>query len=127
MSGFAEYDHYDAVGLADLVRKREVSAAELLDEARQRCDLVNPRLNAVVHRLDADAERAANAVDLDRPFAGVPFLVKDLGPPLAGAPLTCGSRLFANYVPEDDGEIIKRFKAGGLVAFGKTNVPEIGL
>ena len=127
MGRFAEYDRYDAVGLADLVRKREVSAAELLAEARHRCDLVNTRLNAVVHRLDADAERAANAVDLDRPFAGVPFLVKDLGPPLAGAPLTCGSRLFANYVPEDDGEIIKRFKAAGLVAFGKTNVPEIGL
>ena len=51
MSGFAEYDHYDAVGLADLVRKREASAAELLAEARHRCDLVNPRLNAVVHRL----------------------------------------------------------------------------
>jgi amidase len=127
MGGFTEYDRYDAAGLADLVRKREVSAAELLAEARQRCDRVNPRLNAVVYRLDADAERAANAVDTDRPFAGVPFLVKDLGPPFAGAPLTCGSRLFANYVPEEDGEIIKRFKAAGLVTFGKTNVPEIGL
>ena len=104
MSGFAEYDRYDAVGLADLVRKREASAAELLAEAVKRCDRANPRLNAVVYRLDADAERAANAVDLDRPFAGVPFLVKDLGPPLACAPLTCGSRLFANYVPEEDGE-----------------------
>jgi Asp-tRNA(Asn)/Glu-tRNA(Gln) amidotransferase A subunit family amidase len=127
MSGFAEYDRYDAVGLAELVRKREVSAAELLAEARHRCDRVNPRLNAVVYRLDAEAERAASAVDTDRPFTGVPFLVKDLGAPLAGAPFTCGSRLFANYVPEEDGEIIKRFKAAGLVTFGKTNVPEIGL
>src|SRR5271157_1610450 len=127
MGGFAEYDRYDAVGLAELVRKREVSASELLAEARERCDRVNPKLNAVVFRLDADAERAASAADADRPFAGVPFLVKDLGPPLAGAPLTCGSRLFANYVPEEDGEIIKRFKAAGLVVFGKTNVPEIGL
>ncbi len=127
MSGFAEYDRYDAVGLAELVRKREVSAAELLAEARARCDRVNPELNAVVYRLDAEAERAASAVDKDRPFAGVPFLVKDLGPALAGAPLTCGSRLFQNYVPEEDGEIIKRFRAAGLVAFGKTNVPEMGL
>ena len=60
-------------------------------------------------------------------FAGVPFLVKDLGPPLAGAPLTCGSRLLAGYVPKEDGEIVKRFKAAGLTPFGKTNVPEIGL
>ena len=53
MGGFAEYDRYDAVGLAELVRKREVSAAELLAEARDRCDRVNPELNAVVYRLDA--------------------------------------------------------------------------
>ncbi len=127
MSGFEDYDRYDAVGLADLVRKREVSAAELLAEARERCDRVNSKLNAVVHRLDAEADGAASAADADAPFAGVPFLVKDLGPPLAGAPLTCGSRLFANYIPQEDGEIIKRFKAAGLVAFGKTNVPEFGL
>ena len=127
MSGFMEYDRYDAVGLADLVRKREVSAAELLDGARERCDRVNPKLNAVVYRVDGEAERALGSVHRDQPFAGVPFLVKDLGPTLAGAPLTCGSRLFANYVPEEDGEIIKRFKAAGLVAFGKTNVPEFGL
>jgi amidase len=127
MGGFAEYDRYDALGLAELVRKREVSAAELLAEARTRCDRVNPELNAVVYRLDAEAERAASGVSEDQPFAGVPFLVKDLGPALAGAPLTCGSKLFANYVPEKDGEIIKRFKAAGLIAFGKTNVPEMGL
>ena len=80
-----------------------------------------------MHHLNAEADAAASAVDTARPFAGVPFLVKDLGPPLAGAPLTCGSRLFASYVPQEDGEIIKRFKAAGLIAFGKTNVPEFGL
>ena len=127
MGGFADYDRYDAVGLAELVRRKDVSAFELLDEARTRCDRVNPKLNAIVHRLDAQAELAAGAAEGDQPFAGVPFLVKDLGPPLAGAPLSCGSRLFANYVPGVDGEIVKRFKAAGLVAFGKTNVPEMGL
>ncbi len=76
MGGIAEYDRYDAVGLAELVRNCEVSAAELLAEARARCDRVNPELNAVVYRLDAEAERAASVVDKDRPFAGVPFLVK---------------------------------------------------
>jgi amidase len=127
MGGFPEYDRYDAVGLAELVRKKEVSARELLDEARERCDRVNPKINAVIHRLDPAAERASKAANLDQPFSGVPFLAKDLGPALAGAPLTSGSRLFANYVPQEDGELIKRFKAGGFVVFGKTNVPELGL
>jgi amidase len=124
---FTEYDRYDALGLAELVRKREVSAAELLREAGERCDRVDPELNAVIRRLDEQAGRQAAAVDATAVFAGVPFLVKDLGPALAGAPLTCGSRLFADYVPKEDGEIVKRFKAAGLLPFGKTNVPELGL
>lgn len=127
MSRFLEYDSYDAVGLAGLVRRGEVSARELLDEARERCDRVNPQLNAVVHRCDGEAERASASVDPELPLAGVPFLVKDLGPALAGAPLTAGSRLFANYVPAGDGKIVARFKAAGLIPFGKTNVPEFGL
>ncbi|ADP71836.1 Amidase [Rhodomicrobium vannielii ATCC 17100] len=127
MSGFADYDAFDGVGLAELVRRREVSAGELLAEARARADAVNPALNAIVYRRDAEAAREADAVAPDAPLAGVPFLVKDLGSPLAGAPLTCGSKLFANYVPDHDGEIVKRFKRAGLIAFGKTNVPEFGL
>jgi amidase len=127
MSAFTDYDSYDALGLAELVRKREISAAELLREAVERCDRVNPELNAVVCRLDEQAAGEAHAADASQVFAGVPFLVKDLGPGLAGAPLTCGSRLFADYVPKEDGEIVKRFKAAGLIPFGKTNVPELGL
>jgi len=127
MGGFSEYDRYDAVGLAGLVRKRDVSPRELLQEAASRCDRVNPALNAVIYRTDAQAESAAAAIDPAQPFAGVPFLAKDLGPPLAGAPLTSGSKLFANYVPDEDGELMKRFKHAGLVVFGKTNVPEFGL
>ena len=124
---FAEYGRYDAVGLADLVRKKEISPRELLQEALERCDRVNPKLNAVIYRMDGAAEKAAAAIDRAQPFAGVPFLAKDIGPALAGAPLTSGSRLFANYVPREDGEIVARFKRAGLVIFGKTNVPEFGL
>ncbi|MGB8735837.1 MAG: amidase [Rhodomicrobium sp.] len=127
MGGLSEYGNYDAVGLAALVRKKEVSPRELLHEAVERCDRVNPKLNAVVYRMDAAAEKAEAAIDPGQPFAGVPFLVKDLGSPLAGAPFTCGSRLFANYVPDEDGEIMRRFKRAGLVIVGKTNVPEFGL
>ncbi|MGO9486065.1 MAG: amidase [Rhodomicrobium sp.] len=127
MSGFAEYSDYDAVGLAALVRRKEIRPRELLEEAADRCARVNPRLNAVIYRMDAAAEKAAAAINPAQPLAGVPFLAKDIGPALAGAPHTSGSRLFANYVPEEDGEIVKRFKRAGLVIFGKTNVPEFGL
>jgi amidase len=127
MSGFSEYDQYDAIGLAGLVRRKEVTPGELLNEAAARCSRVNPVLNAVISRMDAEAAKAAAEVDLAQPFAGVPFLAKDLGPPLAGAPLTSGSRLFPNYVPAEDGELIQRFKSAGLTIFGKTNVPEFGL
>ncbi len=127
MGKFPEYDQYDAVGLAGLVRDKRIHPREILDEALERCDRVNPKLNAIICRLDAQAKKAVDSVDLALPLAGVPFLAKDLGPPLAGAPLTSGSKLFANYVPEEDGELIKRFKAAGLIFFGKTNVPEFGL
>jgi amidase len=127
MGGFAAYGDYDAVGLAALVRKREVSPRELLAEALERCSRVNPRLNAVVYRMDAAAEQAAAAIDPSQQFAGVPFLAKDIGPALAGAPLASGSRLFASYIPSEDGELFSRYKRAGLVFFGKTNVPEFGL
>jgi Asp-tRNA(Asn)/Glu-tRNA(Gln) amidotransferase A subunit family amidase len=127
MDGFSEYDHYDAIGLAELVRRKEVSPRELLHEAAARCDRVNPILNAVINRMDAEAAKAAAEADPAQPFAGVPFLAKDLGPPLAGAPLTSGSRLFAHFVPEEDGELMQRFKRAGFIVFGKTNVPEFGL
>ena len=127
MVGFAEYGHYDAVGLAQLVQSKEISPRELLEEALERATRVNPKLNAVIYENAAAAGKAAAAVDPSQPLAGVPFLVKDIGPALAGAPLTSGSRLYAAYVPEEDGEIIKRFKRAGLVIFGKTNVPEFGL
>ncbi len=81
----------------------------------------------MVHRCDGEAEKFASSIDTSLPLAGVPFLAKDLGPALAGAPLTWGSRLFSKYVPNQDGEIIKRFKAAGLSIFGKTNIPELGL
>jgi amidase len=127
MSGFNDYDLYDAVGLAGLVRSKQVSARELLEEAVTRCDRADPELNAVVYRMDAQALQAAAAADTGAPLAGVPFLAKDLGSAVGGAPLTSGSRLMANYVPPEDSELVKRFRQAGLNIFGKTNVPEFGM
>lgn len=123
---FKDYVRFDALGLAELVSSRQVSASELLDTAIARAEAVNPQLNAIIRRLDAQARRQLDTA-LSGPFAGVPFLIKDLMAEYAGEPLTSGSRFFADYVPRQDSELVRRYKAAGLVIFGKTNTPEFGL
>jgi amidase len=125
--GFREYGDYDALGLAGLVRTGQVSPAELLDEALARTAAVNPQINAVVHLMEARAREAIAAGLPDGPFKGVPFLIKDLMTAYAGEPMTGGSRLFRDYVPAHDEELTRRYRRAGLVIFGKTNTPELGL
>jgi amidase len=115
-----DYDAMDAVAMAAAVRDGTVSAAALLKEARSRADAA-AALNAVVQRFDPPQ---ANA---DGPFAGVPFLLKDLGAALAGQTLTNGSRFYDHYVPAVDDVFVKRLKEAGLAIFGKTNTPELGM
>lgn len=127
MSVFPDYDGYDALGLANLVRAKQVSAAELLEEAIARAGRVNPQLNALIcERFEQARVHAAQGLP-DGPFCGVPFLVKDLGPRLAGVPMRRGSKYFEQYVPDEDDEFFKRIKAAGLNIFGKTSTPEFGL
>jgi amidase len=122
-----EYGEFDALGLAELVRSGQVSPSELLDEALARTAAVNPRINAVVHLMEARARSAIAAGLPDGPFRGVPFLVKDLMTAVAGEPMTWGSRLFRDYVPAEDEELTRRYRRAGLVIFGKTNTPELGV
>ena len=124
---FAEYGRYDALGLAELVRRGQVSPVELLDEALARTALVNPKINAVIHLMEGRAREAIAAGLPDGPFHGVPFLIKDLMTAYAGEPMRNGSRLFNDFVPPDDEELTRRYKAAGLVIFGKTNTPELGV
>jgi len=126
MSGFAEFGRYDGLGLAELVRKGDVKPAELVEEAIERVEARNPQINAVVCKLYDSARRAA-AGALSGPFAGVPFFIKDLMAPVAGAPMSQGNRRLAHVVRDYDGEIVKRYRNAGLVFVGKTNVPEFGL
>ncbi len=121
MGGFAEYENYDAVGLADLVERREVTAAEVLAAAIERSEARNPALNAIVIEL-YDFGRQAVADGLpEGPLKGAPYLIKDLGAAMAGIPTTGGSRFMADVVPAADSETVKRLKAAGLAIFGKTN------
>jgi amidase len=125
--GFAEYGRYDALGLAELVRSAQVSPTDLLDEALERTAAVNPKINAVIHLMEGRAREAIAAGLPDGPFRGVPFLVKDLMTAFAGEPMRSGSRLFKDFVAPADEELTRRYRAAGLVIFGKTNTPELGV
>lgn len=123
---FEEYRKHDAVGLAGLVAKGEVSAGELLDTAVARMAEVNPALNAVTLDL-AEMARKALPAKPQGPLGGVPYLLKDLGAMMAGTVTTGGSRLWKDNLAAADSAIVTLYKQAGLNIFGKTNTPEFGL
>lgn len=128
MSRFADYEEYDALGLADLVRRNKVSAHELLGAAIERVEARNPTINAVVMKLYDYGRKAIDDGLPDGPFRGVPFLMKDLTSPVAGVAMTRGSRFLADTPPATvDSEHVMRLKRAGLVIFGRTNTCELGL
>jgi amidase len=123
---FTEYDQYDATGLAALVAEGEVTPAELVETAWARIAAGEPKLNAISQDT---REKAASqiAAGLTGPFAGVPFLLKDLDMDYAGTKLTMGSLAAKNYVPTHNNELVNRYLKSGLVVIGTTNAPELGL
>jgi amidase len=123
----SDYQAHDAIGLAALIRNKQVSAQEVLETAIARVEAANPAINAVVHKM-YDAARAAVVAGLpDGPLAGVPFLIKDVGSLCKGAPCSNGSRLFEGFIAAADDTIIERYRAAGLVIIGRTNSPELAL
>ncbi len=118
---FEEYRAYDATGLAKLVADKEVSAAELLALAQQRAAAVNPRINAIVRDIPASPSE-----QLRGPFAGVPFLIKDIAQDYAGLPTSQGSRALKSLPVTEHATVVQRWIDAGLVIFGKTNLPEFG-
>lgn len=124
---FQEYRQYDAVGLADLVRSGQISASELMEIAIARTNAVNPTINAVIHPMYEEGRKLAAGTDTQSPFAGIPFLVKDLGLEIQGVPMRIGSKAWEGYVSPEDSILVRRFRDIGLACFGKTNTPELGL
>ena len=122
-----DYSSHDALSLAGLVRSGQVSARELVESSIERIDSLNPKLNAVVHRMFDGALKQADAPRGDGPFEGVPFMLKDLLSWYAGEPTGCGSRLYEGWVAPHDTEIVKRYRRAGVIIVGKTNTPEFGL
>ena len=119
MGKFKEYDRYDALGLAGLIEKKDVTPSELCEEAIDRIERINPSINAVIYRMFDAARKSAGEKKSGGPFAGVPFLLKDLLTAYAGVPLSMGCKAFRNYIPSQDSELMKRYKAAGMVFLGE--------
>ncbi len=123
---FKEYAQYDGLGLADLIAKKKVSAAEALEAAITLAEKHNPALNAIILPL-YDQARARAKTRLKGAFAGVPFLMKDILGGMAGVATRQGSAYMPDAPSPHDSTLTTRFHKAGFVTFGKTNVPEYGL
>ena len=123
----SEYGDLDGIALAELIRKGEVTALELVNEAISRIEELNPKLNAVVYEMYGHARELAGKPQAGT-FGGVPFLLKDMTSHYAGTPTTHGCKFLADIGPSDfDTEIVKRFKKAGLITVAKTSTPELAL
>lgn len=125
MKGF-DYKAYDGLGLAELVKRKEVQPKELVEEAVKIIDSVNPKVNAVINKMYVQARKTADT-EQSGAFAGVPMLLKDISQELEGEPITAGSKAFLNYRPKTHSEYVRRLRKAGVLFLGQTNVPEFAL
>ena len=123
----SEYFSYDALGLAELVRTKQISPSELLEKAIGLTEKLDPKLNAIpIKHFDLARENLKNQNNTGI-FNGVPFLLKDLNNYLEGTVTSGGSRVLKNIKADHTSELVKRTVDSGLNIFGKTNSPELGL
>ena len=120
--------------LAKSIRVRDLSAREVMSAFLEQIERVNPRINAIVAKLE-DEKCLALADEANRrlargddvgPLYGLPFAFKDLDPAV-GFPLTRGSRIFKDFLPVEDSVLVERLKRAGVIPIGKTNVSEFGM
>ena len=129
-----ELTRLDAVAQAELARRKEVTPVELVEAAIARVEKLNPSVNAVVlpalERARDEAARASrDGSFLERPFAGVPMLMKDLGGQEANAPAYLGMKCLkrAGWIEPESSHFAARLQKAGFVSLGRTNTPELGL
>lgn len=125
----ADPDFTSAIALAASIRARELSAREATEAALRRCESVQGELNCFTLLDDERALAAASAIEPgdERPFAGVPMALKDLGPFAEGMRLTFGSEMTGEFTPPFDDFMVTRLRRAGFVFVGRTNTPEFGL
>lgn len=123
-----EYLQLDAVEIASLIKKKEVSAKEVVTAAIEQMEEANPALNAVIHeRKDRALAELDHLASYDLPFYGVPMLLKDLSQNLEGEPSTSASRLLTKNIAKHDDNFVKKLRDAGFSFLGRTNSPEFGL
>ena len=116
----ADYARYDGLGLADLIRNKEVTARELAELALCGVQKINPQINAVIEVYQERAEKADELLLPAAPFGGVPFFLKDLGAIEAGKLQEMSSRLAKGHVAATDAYLTNRFKQAGAIIYGRT-------
>ena len=119
------YANSDALALAELVRTGKVSAPELVETAIATIEEIDPKLNAVVIK-NYEIGRAAAQAGPTGPFAGVPFLLKDIGSHWEGTKVDGAIEYQKDYVCTYDSTLSARIKAAGFMMLGRTNTPEGG-
>lgn len=123
-----EWANLDAIGLAELVRKRQITPLEVAQQVTLAIDALNPEINAIIEVFDdAINDPMKDGTNLDGVFAGVPYLMKDLGPTLKGRLQEMGSLLMRGNRSTADSFLTKRIRQAGLNIIGRTTTPEFGL
>ncbi|SVD99678.1 uncharacterized protein METZ01_LOCUS452532, partial [marine metagenome] len=124
---FPEYENYDAIGLAELVKKKEISPLEIMDEAIRRSENLNPKLNFFTVETYDEGRRMAKDPKLpDGPFKGVPWLVKELATAWEGQPMTNSCPYMKDVIAPFDSHTVTLTKGAGFTLLGKSNSPELG-
>ena len=125
--GFAEYEQFDALGLAELVRTGEVSPVEIIEESIKRASNVNKELNFIAHNSFELAREKASKFDQHKsPLAGVPWFAKELASSWEGLPWTNTVPYLQGCVAPRDSVIVERLKEAGVILVGKSTSPENG-
>ncbi len=122
-----KYIEFDGLGLAELVRTKQVTPLELLEDAINQLHAVNPKINAVASTFFDEAKQAIRRGLPEGPFKGVPFLLKDISFPIKGNISSYGSKLFEDRISPSDSTAVSRLRDSGLVFFARTRVPELGI
>lgn len=122
------YVNYDGLGLAKLIKEKQLSSKEIIEDAFVQINELNPKLNAVVRtRMEKALIEAETSESIQGPFAGVPILLKDLSQSIKGEPITAGTKLLLNRIAKRDSNYVRKIREAGFVIIGQTSSPEFGL
>ena len=119
--------NWDGLETAAHLKAGEVSPVEVIDAAIERCEQINPEINAFIWTCFEKAREEAARCDVNAgALSGVPYAIKDLGGAAAGEPTSLGNRFLKQkpIVSPIDDNVIARLRSSGLVSIGRTNVPE---